>query len=145
MSKLLIFLQLVRHCSPAIDFTYFVYSSAKLEVIENNFQDLMDHYQISLTNNLKKLGVSLEHIKALDLDWLKRELRNSGLFGFILSLLVIHVVFMEKGQAVELEIQKNEEKEDEIVSGTVDYDMSPEKTDRIRRIVEHFVEHVVNL
>lgn len=91
--------QVVRHLSPAIDFHYFVYTSAHSAVIEERYDDLIKIYQSALVNELKNCDVSDEIIKDLSLEWFKRELSKTSIYGLFTGLWLINAIFMAEHDA----------------------------------------------
>lgn len=132
-------MQVVRHCSLAIDYTYFIYSSAKSEVLENNFNDLILHYHKTFIENLEKLNTPKDQINLLTINWLKDELRKCGLFGLVMSMMVIHAIFADQGKAVELEIENEHEK----TRSGFHKNVTPEITQRLRLINENYLKNIV--
>ncbi|XP_003428059.1 uncharacterized protein LOC100678478 isoform X1 [Nasonia vitripennis] len=133
--------QVARHSSPAFDFTYFLYSSARSEVLERDTDELIGTYERFLLHDLRRLDAPERDLGALARPgWFKDELRRNGLFGLFGALMVLQVIFIDEGRAVELEMNKTK---DEFNTEKL-YDLTPEKTERLFTVVDHYVRHFKN-
>ncbi|XP_043279948.1 uncharacterized protein [Venturia canescens] len=87
--------QVVRHCSAAIDFHYFVYTSAHSSVIEERYDELVRIYQGALVKELKSLNASDQVLRDLSLEWFQGELRKTSMYGLFTGLWLINAIFAE--------------------------------------------------
>jgi hypothetical protein len=95
--------QVARHSSPAFDLTYFLYTSARSEVLEHDIDELIDTYERFFIHDLRRLDAPEHDLKSLVRPgWFKDELRRYGLFGFFGALMVLHAVFTEEDRAVNI-------------------------------------------
>lgn len=161
---------MARHSSPAFDFTYFLYSSARSEVLERDTDELIGTYERFLLHDLRRLDSPERDLEALARPgWFKDELRRNGLFGLFGALMVLQVIFIDEGRAVELgtfiiysyyfyllmsvnlyalydclllSSEMNKTKDD--FNTEKMYDLTPEKTERLFAVVDHYVRHFKN-
>ena len=124
--------QAARHTSPATDFHYFVYSSSRSSVIEQNYGYLVKLYYSSFIHDLRKLQVPEEDFQSFTLEWFESELQKYALFGLFSALNVVHAVMASENS---LTISAAETIE-ELCSNVP---ITPEKTERIKYIVSHFI------
>ncbi|XP_011498467.1 PREDICTED: uncharacterized protein LOC105362681 [Ceratosolen solmsi marchali] len=95
--------QVTRHASATFDFIYFVYASARLEVLQNNIDELIDTYEQFFIRDLRKLDAPNHDLEVLARPgWFKDEIRHYGLFGFFGALIVIHAMFAEEDKTMDL-------------------------------------------
>lgn len=95
--------QIVRHASPAIDFHYFVYSSARASVIEESYDDLVKTYQAALVEEVKRLGIAENIRRDLSLEWFKSELKKTRLYGLLTSFWLVNAVLAEEEDTIDMD------------------------------------------
>ena len=94
---------MARHSSAAFDFTYFLYSSARSEVLEQSADELISTYENFFIHDLRRLDAPERELETFTQPgWFKDQIKSYGLFGLFGALMVLHVIFMDEGTAVEL-------------------------------------------
>ncbi|KAJ8678721.1 hypothetical protein QAD02_014508 [Eretmocerus hayati] len=140
----LIDFQVMRHSSAALDLTYFLYSSAREEVLKNDMDTLIRTYEEYFMHDLRKLDAPERDLEALAKPgWFKRELTRYGLFGFLGALMVLHAIFMDESSAVEYEKNTAQEDFNPEEQSMKEIPLMPEKTERILFVVDHFIQNFV--
>ncbi|XP_058804182.1 uncharacterized protein LOC131671622 isoform X2 [Phymastichus coffea] len=129
--------QIARHASAALDFTYFLYTSAQAEVIENHIDDIVAEYERFFLHDLRRCDALESDLKAFSRPgWFTEELQRYGLFGFLGALTTINAIFMDEERAALYE--KSKIGDVEIPSGG---ESSTEKRDRILFMIDHYITH----
>lgn len=123
--------QAIRHASPALDFHYFLYTSAQSSVLVDNYRDLMKIYHETFLNELE-LGISKEHYDALNYNWFAREIEKHAVYGLFFALSLVHVILADDG-SIKLSVSDNGQELNTKVPFT------EQKTKRIEKIVSHFL------
>ncbi|CAG5078982.1 Protein of unknown function [Cotesia congregata] len=132
----LIDFQIVRHVSAAIDFHYFVYSSAQSPIIESQYDELIQIYHRHFTKILRELRVKDADVQALSLDWFRNQLKNHAPYGLFTSTWLVNAVLAEDEDLInmddiDMEFFKNRQ-EDKIP-------IKANKAHRIKCIVLHYM------
>ncbi|XP_033212838.1 uncharacterized protein LOC117170280 isoform X2 [Belonocnema kinseyi] len=120
-----------RHASLATDFHYFVYSSSRTSVIEENYDDLVKLYHSSFLRALQELNVPEKDYQCLNVEWFNKELRKYALFGLFSALSLVHVILTNSS----LKINTSED----ISAHRSNIPITAEKTKRIECIVSHYI------
>lgn len=134
----LIDFQIVRHVSPAIDFHYFVYSSANSHVINNHYDKLINIYFNKLKSELKKLNFQKEHLNNITIDWFKEELNKNSLYGLFTSFWLVNAVLAEGEDIFDLDSVTAEQMQE---MGKWQPPIRPLKAHRTNDIVQHYMKH----
>uniref|UniRef100_A0A8D8ACI7 Uncharacterized oxidoreductase dhs-27 n=1 Tax=Culex pipiens TaxID=7175 RepID=A0A8D8ACI7_CULPI len=104
--------QLSRYVSPILDLSYFIFICTDEEFRANHFDQLLDCYYESLSDQLKKLGGNVESQfpRATFQDHWKR----FGRFGLLMGLIVLPIVCTAKEELPEMEdyIDRAEQQQD---------------------------------
>ncbi|XP_012265934.2 uncharacterized protein LOC105691790 isoform X1 [Athalia rosae] len=95
--------QISRHVSLAIDFHYFVYSSAKDDVIKERYEDLVNAYHKTLAQTLREKSIPQRHLNHLTVDWLKSELETYAKYGLITCLWISSAVLAEEDEVINMD------------------------------------------
>ena len=95
--------QIVRHASPAIDFHYFVYSSAQNSVINESYEHLVKTYQSALIEELRRLGAPINVLTDLSVEWFKNELKRLSLYGLFTSFWLVNAVLAEDDEIMDMD------------------------------------------
>ncbi|XP_015122670.1 uncharacterized protein LOC107045056 isoform X2 [Diachasma alloeum] len=99
----LIDFQIPRHASAAIDFHYFMYSSAKSVVIEENYEEVIKSYHSALVDSLRQSSVPEGDVREMSLDWFQGELQKHHLYGLITSFWLVHAVLAEENETINMD------------------------------------------
>ncbi|XP_046751393.1 uncharacterized protein LOC124414489 [Diprion similis] len=95
--------QITRHVSPAVDFHYFVYSSPKSSVVEDNYDDLVQAYHSAFAETLERKSVPLEARQRLSLEWFNDELRKCAKYGIFTACWIIQAILAEEQDTVNMD------------------------------------------
>ncbi|XP_063971981.1 uncharacterized protein LOC135159830 isoform X2 [Diachasmimorpha longicaudata] len=132
----LIDFQIPRHASAAIDFHYFMYSSAKSIVIEENYEELIESYHSALIDELRQSNIPEEDVKEMSLDWFQDELQKHHLYGLMTSFWLVHAVLSDETEAINMDDFTADFMEE---VGKIEPVISRKKAERIRTIVLHWL------
>ncbi|KAG8242791.1 hypothetical protein J6590_058586 [Homalodisca vitripennis] len=107
-----------RYPSPSLDILYFLFTSGRVGMVRQHFDDLISTYHQSLMNELEKLAPSAPEVTLNDI---KEEIRRHAVYGLIMSLMSLPVVTAEdivfKLDEVTEEVMQSQEYADEIARG----------------------------
>ncbi|XP_015184640.1 PREDICTED: uncharacterized protein LOC107070714 [Polistes dominula] len=132
--------QIVRHSSVATDFLYFVYTSVRSCYIENDYEKLVEHYHRHFSKCLEENGVNEEHLKNLNIDWFKSELKRFCLYGLLTGFWLIHVILADKDDVLDIDKLTMEDIENiENFYNIID----DKKLARYQCVAEHFYKNFV--
>ena len=120
-----------RHASLATDFHYFVYTSSRSSVIEENYNDLVKLYHSSFLHALQELKVPEKDCQSLNIEWFNAELRKYALYGLFSALSLVHVILANNL----LKINTSED----ISAHSSNIPITDEKTKRIECILSHYI------
>lgn len=98
--------QLTQFSSPAKDLIFFIYSSAKLDVIDNHYDDLVQLYHFEFTNCLKRLDCNTD---PFTLEKLQEEISVFGSSEFAHLLHMYKFICADQKQLPELSNDRIEE------------------------------------
>ena len=121
--------QLTQFSSPAKDLIFFIYSSAKLDVIDSHYDDLVQLYHFEFTHYLKKLGCNTD---PFTLEKLQEEIRLFGSSEFAHILNMYKFICADQKQLPELSNDHLEELLDINTGGDV-------YRDKVIHLVEDFL------
>jgi thiamine kinase-like enzyme len=91
--------QLTQFSSPAKDLIFFIYSSAMLDVIDNNYEHLVCLYHCEFTKCLRKLGCNMD---PFTFQKLQEEINISGSLEFAHILMMLKFICADQNQLPEL-------------------------------------------
>uniref|UniRef100_A0A1A9WZ79 CHK domain-containing protein n=1 Tax=Glossina brevipalpis TaxID=37001 RepID=A0A1A9WZ79_9MUSC len=93
--------------SPGIDLNYFFYTSLELNVLQDEYENLIREYYQSLSHSLRKLN----HLASPTYQQIRHEVRKHALYGFFANYGVFPTISMEKQYSNDnsLESFQNEE------------------------------------
>lgn len=128
--------QITRHNSLSMDFHYFVYTSARNNVIENHYEELIEAYHRTFIETLKKSNVSEEHIKNLDMKWFKSELNKFSLYGLFTGLWLVHAILADDNNLPDMDKLTSD---DIATMNPWGLDTVPIKVERIKCVVLHYM------
>ncbi|XP_024936375.1 uncharacterized protein LOC107263228 isoform X2 [Cephus cinctus] len=132
--KLLDF-QIVRHTSAAIDFLYFVYSSAQAEVIHESFDDLVEIYHRQFIYELRRLHVPETNISDLTTDWFNSELQKYSVYGILTGYWIVNAVLADESDAIDMDSLTVEQMEG---IGRIEPPIRPIIMERMKHITLHY-------
>jgi hypothetical protein len=98
--------QLTQFSSPAKDLIFFIYSSAKLDVIDNHYDDLIQLYHFEFTNCLRRLDCDTD---PFTLENLQEEISVFGSSEFAHILNMYKFICADQNQLPELSNDRLEE------------------------------------
>lgn len=98
--------QLTQFSSPAKDLIFFIYSSAKLDVIDNHYDDLVQLYHFEFTNCLNRLNCNSD---PFTLEKLQEEISVFGSSEFAHILMMYKFICADQKQLPELSDDNLEE------------------------------------
>ncbi|XP_047348194.1 uncharacterized protein LOC124948518 [Vespa velutina] len=128
--------QISRHMSVAIDFHYFIYSSVRSCIIEDNYNNLIELYHRTFVEKLREYGVSEEDLKNLTMEWFKSELKTFSLYGLITGFWLIHAVLADENSVIDMDkITVNDIENMHFFSTEI----SPIKAERFKSITLHYL------
>nr|KAF7429307.1 hypothetical protein H0235_005705 [Vespula pensylvanica] len=128
--------QISRHTSVALDFHYFVYSSVRSCIIEDNYDNLIELYHRTFVEKLKEYGVSEGDLKNLTMEWFKSELKKFSLYGLVTGFWLIHVVLADETNVLDMDkITAEDIKNMEFFNRTID----ATKAERFKFIALHYL------
>lgn len=128
--------QISRHTSVALDFHYFVYSSVRSCIIEDNYDNLIELYHRTFVEKLKEYGVSEGDLKNLTIEWFKSELKKFSLYGLVTGFWLIHVVLADETNVLDMDkITAEDIKNMEFFNRTID----ATKAERFKFIALHYL------
>ncbi|KAK2585082.1 hypothetical protein KPH14_008596 [Odynerus spinipes] len=128
--------QIVRHLSPAMDFHYFVYTSARNYVIEKHYDQLVEEYHRTFSETLKESGVPEEHRQNLGMEWFKSELNRFCLYGLFTGFWLVHAILADESNLLDMDKITVEEIESLNVWSN---QVVPIKAERIKVVSLHFM------
>jgi thiamine kinase-like enzyme len=91
--------QLTQFSSPAKDLIFFIYSSAMVDVINNNYEHLVNLYHCEFTKFLRKLGFNTDQFT---FQKLQEEINISGSLEFAHILMMLKFICADENQLPEL-------------------------------------------
>ncbi|XP_046489895.2 uncharacterized protein [Neodiprion pinetum] len=136
----LIDFQITRHVSPAVDFHYFVYSSPKSSVIEENYDDLVRAYHSAFAEALERNSAPLEARRRLSIDWFNGELRKCAKYGIFTACWIIQAILAEEQDTVDMD-QVTMDFMKEFMSRKVQ--VKPKVAERLNCILVHYVRRYI--
>ncbi|KAL2721871.1 hypothetical protein V1477_020691 [Vespula maculifrons] len=132
--------QISRHTSVALDFHYFVYSSVRSCIIEDNYDNLIELYHRTFVEKLQEYGVSEGDLKNLTMEWFKSELKKFSLYGLVTGFWLIHVVLADETNVLDMDkITAEDIKNMEFFNRTID----ATKAERFKFIALHYLRTYV--
>lgn len=91
--------QFSRLASPILDLSYYLYSCADKEVLQN-FDFLLHAYYSSLSEFIEQFGISSEEV--ITLQELKAQWKTYGKFGLVMCTIIVKIAFCESDEVVDL-------------------------------------------
>jgi hypothetical protein len=122
--------QLTQFSSPAKDLIFFIYSSAKLDVIDKHYEDLVLLYHCEFTNCLKKLGCSTD---PFSFQKLQEEINVFGSSEFAHILMMLKFICADQNQLPELSSDNFEELLEVNIGGDI-------YVNKVIHLVENFMQ-----
>lgn len=85
--------QLCRYLSPAIDLVYNIFTSTDKALRDSDYENLLKHYHLSLSNTIERLGSDPERL--FSYNDLQNELKRYGKFGVIMAPALLRVMLAD--------------------------------------------------
>lgn len=133
--KLLDF-QMSRHVSPAIDFHYFVYSSPKSSVIDENYDDLVNAYHSTFVDTLTDKNVRKDTIDELGIEWFENELDVFSKYGLFIGFWITGAILAEDDDLIDMDNFTMQQLEDKMSKKVK---IVPRIAERVKCILTHYV------
>lgn len=128
--------QIIRHFSPAIDFHYFVYTSARDYVVNDHYDELIETYHRSFDETLKNSGISEKDRKEFDMAWFKSELKRFSAYGLFTGFWLVHAILADEHNVLDMDKATAEDIESMAIWAK---EIVPEKAERVKCITLHFM------
>ncbi|KAL1140736.1 hypothetical protein AAG570_000666 [Ranatra chinensis] len=93
--------QLAYYNSYAFDLTYFLTSSVRPEIRDEDYGPLLQEYHTSLTWHLKRFGYAGDNVPSL--EDVKEELKRKSLYALVLACMMLNFLFAEPEEVPDLE------------------------------------------
>ncbi|KAL1140741.1 hypothetical protein AAG570_000671 [Ranatra chinensis] len=93
--------QMSYYNSYAFDLTYFLTSSVRPEIRDEDYGPLLQEYHTSLTWHLKRFGYAGDNVPSL--DDVKEEFKRKSLYALILAAMMLSIVFADPEDAPDME------------------------------------------
>lgn len=129
--------QLARFGSPVLDLSYFLYTSASKDILDD-LSKLLKLYHDSVAEHLSKFNCSIDELFAYSI--LEEHWKKYAKFGLGMAFLVVHVMVMDENELPNVS-SETQTSENFIESFQLNSKNDPVYFDRMTNILLHFNEN----
>lgn len=133
--------QLSRFCSPAIDISYFMYSSTEKCLRDQHYTDMLREYHSSLAGTLQRLGSDADKL----FRWtdLLEQMQRYARYGFAMAFMLVQAMTTKPANIPDMDKMAhdmNEKKYEEMFEAFASGDDNAVYSVRMRGVIEDFFE-----
>lgn len=132
--------QITQFCSPAIDISYFLYSSTEQNLRHKHYEEVLRAYYDSLAETLHRLGSDAD--KLFRWEDLLEQMQKFARYGFVLAFMLLHIVSAKPEDIPDMDQMARDMAANPNIdlSNSFMTHVNPLFDRRVKGVIEHFFE-----